>query len=101
MAVPTAPEPPASAKVSPPSGKGAWWVQLASLPGGKGRDAEMARLKRKHRELGSLSLRIVNVRLDRGAYERIQAGPFAGREGAKQLCASLAKLKQPCIVVGP
>jgi hypothetical protein len=106
-AAPSAAAQPAAARPAAPpagaaaAGKGSWWVQLASLPGGKGRDAEVVRLKRKHRDLGGLSFRIVGVRLATGAYERIQAGPFDGRDGAKQMCAALAKLKQPCIVVGP
>lgn len=98
---PTATQQPAAtqeAAVAPTGGNSR--VQLAA---GKSEDAvkkEWARLQKAYPDLlGSLSLTM--QRVDKGSagiFYRLQAGPLADANAAKQLCASLKQHNQDCIV---
>ena len=51
--------------------------------------------------LGSLGLNVQAVKLDRGTFYRIQAGPLADRAAASSLCGKLKGRNQDCLIVAP
>ncbi len=75
-------------------------IQLAALKTEDAARAQWSNLQSAHAALlGQLELTVEPV--DKGAdgiLYRIQAGPLADREAAKELCAELKKQKQDCIV---
>jgi len=76
-------------------------VQLAAGKSEASVQKEWATLQKAHPDLlGSLSLHI--ERVDKGAsgiFYRLQAGPFADKTAAKELCAGLKQKGQDCLVV--
>ncbi len=102
------PEPPAAtAEPAPevaalPDAKtGGFLVQLAALRAKDGARPAWARLQKAHPALlGDRELAIQRVDLgDRGIFYRIQAGFFADRAGAGDLCNALKARGQDCLVV--
>ncbi len=114
-----APEPPAALPVVPPAAppvatsepapqvaalpkaqSGNYVVQLASLRSKDGAAPAWARMKSAHPALlGDRELAIQRVDLgDRGIFFRVQAGFFADRAGARELCTALKARGQDCLV---
>jgi cell division septation protein DedD len=97
-AAPAAP-PPAPAA----SGTARYRIQLAALRTSEDATREWDKLRRAHMDLlGPLALNVVRADLgDRGTFYRIQAGPLADEQAAKELCRRLAEKKVGCLVVRP
>lgn len=101
-----APKPEASPTPAPPkpaaqAGK-AWKIQLAAVSSEASAQSEWAKMKAKNSSLlGALALNIQTVKLDRGTFYRIQAGPVADGDSARALCAKLKTRNQDCLVVAP
>jgi hypothetical protein len=76
-------------------------VQVASVKTAAGAEQEWARLKAALPEIvGDLEPTIDSAQLtDRGTFYRIRLGPFADREAARALCATLSKAGRDCLVV--
>jgi hypothetical protein len=99
---PAAQEAPAQqAAVTPVAPTGNTRVQLAAGKSEASVQKEWAALQKAHPDLlGPLSLNI--ERVDKGAsgiFYRLQAGPLADKNAAKELCASLKQKGQDCLVV--
>lgn len=100
-----APKPKPAAKkttVAKRTTSGAYRVQISSLRSQSAVQKSWVALRKRHSDLlGKLALSIEPVTLKggKGTYYRMQAGPFASRNSATALCASLKKRKQSCIVV--
>ena len=99
---PAAQEAPAQqAAVTPVAPTGNTRVQLAAGKSEATVQKEWAALQKAHPDLlGPLSLHI--ERVDKGAsgiFYRLQAGPLADKNAAKELCASLKQKGQDCLVV--
>lgn len=95
------PLPPVAAKpaVAPIA---AWRIQLISLSSQKDAEAVWARVQKANRDLlGKLELRVQTVKLSKGTFYRVQAGPLTDRTAAASLCGSLKSRKQDCLVVPP
>jgi cell division septation protein DedD len=110
-APPPPPTPPVveTKSVAPPSPKpaatpagGGWKIQLASVSSNAAAEREWKRMQSGNNELlGKLSLTIQTIKLDRGTFYRIQAGPLADRAAASSLCGTLKTRKQDCLIVAP
>jgi hypothetical protein len=99
---PAAQEAPAQqAAVTPVAPTGNTRVQLAAGKSEAAVQKDWAALQKAHPDLlGPLSLHI--ERVDKGAsgiFYRLQAGPLADKNAAKELCASLKQKGQDCLVV--
>lgn len=80
----------------------AWRIQLASVSSRESALAEWDRMKKRNSDLlGPLDLNVQSIKLDRGTFFRIQAGPLTGRAAASSLCGKLKSRKQDCLVVAP
>ena len=90
-----------SAAVTPVAPTGNTRVQLAAGKSEASVQKEWAALQKAHPDLlGPLSLHI--ERVDKGAsgvFYRLQAGPLADKNAAKELCAGLKQKGQDCLVV--
>jgi hypothetical protein len=74
-------------------------VQLAAVKSESAAQAEWAKMQKAHPDLlGNLTLTVQSVDKNGTTFYRIQAGPLADRNAAKQLCASLKGQGQDCIV---
>jgi cell division septation protein DedD len=98
--------PRAAAPAAPPpsaSGPTRYRIQLAALRTSEDATREWDKMRRAHMDLlGSLTLNVVRADLgDRGTFYRIQAGPLADEQAAKDLCRRLAEKKVGCLVVRP
>jgi len=96
-----APEPAATQQASvAPSATGNARIQLAAVKSESAAKTEWAKMQKAHPDLlGALTLTVQKV--DKGAsgvFYRLQAGPLADKNAAKQLCASLKAQNQDCIV---
>jgi cell division septation protein DedD len=113
---PLAPEPPAALPVAPSVAPSEPAAQIAALPEAKAGDyvVQLAALRsmdsarpawtqmqKSHLALlGDRELAIQQVDLgDRGIFYRVQAGFFADRAGASELCNALKARGQDCLVV--
>jgi cell division septation protein DedD len=113
---PLAPEPPAALPVAPSVAPSEPAAQIAALPEAKAGDyvVQLAALRSKDSArpawaqmqkshpalLGDRELAIQRVDLDdRGIFYRVQAGFFADRAGASELCNALKARGQDCLVV--
>lgn len=89
------------AAVTPTAPVGSTRVQLAAGKSEESVRKDWAAMQKAHPDLlGGLTLTV--QRVDKGAagiFYRLQAGPLADKDAAKQLCASLKKVRQDCIVV--
>jgi hypothetical protein len=99
---PAAQEAPAQqAGITPVAPTGNTRVQLAAGKSEASVQKEWAALQKAHPDLlGPLSIHI--ERVDKGAsgiFYRLQAGPLADKNAAKELCASLKQKGQDCLVV--
>jgi len=75
---------------------------LASVSSNAAAEREWKRMQSGNNELlGKLSLTIQTIKLDRGTFYRIQAGPLADRAAASSLCGTLKTRKQDCLIVAP
>ena len=96
------PAPQVAAQVAalPKAQSGNYVVQLASLRSKDGAAPAWARMKSAHPALlGDRELAIQRVDLgDRGIFYRVQAGFFADRAGARELCTALKARGQDCLV---
>jgi cell division septation protein DedD len=100
----------ASKPVAPPApptkpaaqaGKG-WKIQLASVSSEASAQADWTRIKAKHTDLlGALALNVQTVKLERGTFYRIQAGPLSDEDAARALCGQLKSQNQDCLIVAP
>lgn len=110
--VPSPPPPPLvfeSKPVSKPATKtaravvtGSWKIQLASVSSKSAAEREWKRMQSGNTDiLGKLSLNVQAIKLDRGTFFRIQAGPLTDRAAAGSLCGKLKTRKQDCLVVAP
>jgi len=91
-----APKPPAAASAN------AWRIQLAAVSSRESALSEWGRLKKQNTDLlGSLDLNVQSVKLDRGTFFRIQAGPLTDRAAASGLCGKLKSRNQDCLIVAP
>lgn len=81
----------------------AYRVQLAAVKSKDGAQSTWAKLQKKHAQyLGGKELTVVEI--DKGAegkFYRVQAGPFADRAAATDVCVALKKVEQGCMVVKP
>jgi hypothetical protein len=92
------------AATSPPTAAGSRYrIQLAALRTNEDATRAWEQLRRAHGELlGPLTLNVVRADLGaRGIFFRIQAGPLADEQAAKELCQKLAAKKVGCLVVRP
>ncbi len=103
IAPPTASKPAKKLAVVPaPAANGGWRVQLAAVSSQDRARSEWNRIKTSNNDLlGTLSLKVQSVNLDRGAFHRIQAGPLGDRSAAVRLCGELKTRGQDCLVVAP
>jgi len=96
-APPAAPKPAAVANTA-----NAWRVQLASVSSRESALSEWDRMKKRNTDLlGPLNLNVQSVKLDRGTFFRIQAGPLKDRAAASGLCGKLKSRNQDCLIVAP
>lgn len=97
------PPPPPAAKPAPATAPGAGWsIQLISLSSREDAEKVWSRLQKANNDvLGSLELRVRSVKLDKGTFYRVQAGPLPDRAAADSLCGKLKSRKQDCLVVAP
>ncbi|MFB3103030.1 MAG: SPOR domain-containing protein [Alphaproteobacteria bacterium] len=80
----------------------AWRIQLFSLSSEKDAENVWARLQKTNNDLlDGLELRVQAVKLPKGTFYRVQAGPLANRTAAASLCGTLKSRKQDCLVVAP
>lgn len=80
----------------------AWRIQLFSLSSEKDAENVWTRLQKTNSDLlGGLELRVQAVKLPKGTFYRVQAGPLANRAAAASLCGTLKSRKQDCLVVAP
>jgi len=103
-AKPPAPTPAPAAAPKPPAATAAdaWRIQLASVSSRARALSEWDRLKKKNTDLlGPLSLNVQSVKLERGTFFRIQAGPLTNRVAASDLCGKLKSRNQDCLIVAP
>ena len=83
------------------AGKG-WKIQLASVLSEASAQADWTRIKAKHSDLlGALALNVQTVKLERGTFYRIQAGPLSDEDAARALCGQLKSQNQDCLIVAP
>lgn len=95
-----APEP-EPAKPAAKAGNG-WKIQLAAVSSEANAKSEWAKMKSKNSDLlGGLALDIQTVKLDRGTFYRIQAGPLSDSDAARALCGKLKTRYQDCLIVAP
>ncbi|MGB0572176.1 MAG: SPOR domain-containing protein [Alphaproteobacteria bacterium] len=101
VATPAAP--PASAPKPPVTlAADAWRIQLAAVSSRDRALAEWDRIKKRNTDLlGTLDLNVLSVKLDRGTFFRIQAGPLTDRAAASSLCGKLKSRNQDCLIVAP
>jgi cell division septation protein DedD len=94
-------EPAPQVAALPAAKTGDFVVQLAALRARDGGRPAWARLQKAHPALlGDRELAIQQVDLgDRGIFYRVQAGFFAERAGARDLCNALKARGQDCLVV--
>lgn len=79
-----------------------WRIQLVSLSSQKDAEAVWTRMQKANTDLlGKLKLQVQTVKLSKGTFYRVQAGPLADRTAAASLCGSLKSRKQDCLVVPP
>ena len=79
-----------------------WRIQLISLSSQQDAKAVWARMQKANNDLlGKLQLRVQTVKLSKGTFYRVQAGPLSDRTAAASLCGSLKSRKQDCLVVAP
>ena len=80
-----------------------WRVQIAAFRSVEATKRSWQRVRRRHKDvLGSLELSVVKADLGKkGVYYRMQAGPLAGADAARKLCAEIKKRKLGCLVVRP
>jgi cell division septation protein DedD len=96
-----APPPPKVEKLPVAAGP-AWRIQLVSLSSQKDAEAVWARMQKANADLlGKLKLQVQTVKLSKGTFYRVQAGPLVDRTAAASLCGSLKSRKQDCLVVAP
>ena len=96
-----APKPAAAPKSAASAGKG-WKIQLAAVSSEAAAKSEWSGMKAKNSDLlGSLALNIQTIKLDRGTFYRIQAGPLANADAARALCGKLKARSQDCLIVAP
>ena len=81
----------------------AFKVQMAAVRTQTGAEKEWVRLQKTHADLlAGLQLDVQKADLGaKGVYYRLRAGPLAGEDQARGLCADLAKRKVGCLVVAP
>jgi len=104
QAAATKPIPAPAVKPEPatPVTGGGWRVQLAAVSSQDRARSEWSRIQSRNNDiLGSLDLNVQSVKLDRGTFYRIQAGPLADRAAASSLCSQLKSHNQDCLVVAP
>jgi cell division septation protein DedD len=81
---------------------GGWKIQLASVSSKSVAENEWKRMRSGNTDiLGKLLLNVQTIKLDRGTFYRIQAGPLVNRAAAGSLCGKLKVRKQDCLVVAP
>lgn len=102
------PAPPAAATPEPTAAPkstaaaNAWRIQLAAVSSRERALSEWDRLKKQNTDLlGPLDLNVQSVKLERGTFFRIQAGPLTGRAAASGLCGKLKSRNQDCLIVAP
>jgi len=81
----------------------AYRVQLAAVKTKDGAQSTWQKLQKKHAQLLS-GKELTVVEIDKGSdgrFYRVQAGPFADRAAATDVCVALKKLEQGCMVVKP
>ena len=81
----------------------AYRVQLAAVKTKDGAQETWTKLQKKHAQLLS-GKELTVVEIDKGSdgkFYRVQAGPFADRAAATDVCVALKKLEQGCMVVKP
>lgn len=81
----------------------AYRVQLAAVKTKDGAQETWTKLQKKHTQLLS-GKELTVVEIDKGSdgkFYRVQAGPFADRAAATDLCLAMKKLEQGCMVVKP
>ena len=97
-----APAPAAAAKPPAATAANAWRSQLASVSSRALALSEWDRLKKQNTDLlGPLALNVQSVKLERGTFYRIQAGPLTDRAAASGLCGKLKSRNQDCLIVAP
>ncbi len=98
------PAPPAkqeAAALAPAENTDGWRVQLASLTAQREAEAEWARLRRQHRILADQRSQIMEAKLPKGTFYRVQIVGLADRGAATAICETLQRQSQDCFVVPP
>ena len=81
--------------------KGQIFVQIGSLPSEEEAGKEMQRLKKKHKELQSVEIKIIPKDLPgKGTYYRIHVGPFDDKKRADSFCHGLTQAGSSCLLAG-
>ena len=81
------------------SGTMEYLIQIGALATRKQAESEWLELRRKHRDLlGKLQLKVFRAVVRGKVYYRLQAGPIATRLKTKNICKTLKKRGQACIV---
>lgn len=94
-------KPAVAPKPATSAGKG-WKIQLAAVSSEANAKTEWSRMKAKDSDLlGALALNIQTIKLDRGTFYRIQAGPLKDSDAARALCGKLKTRSQDCLIVAP
>ena len=94
--------PAAAPKPAATMSAGAWRIQLAAVSSRERALSGWDRLKKRNADLlGPLDLNVQSVKLDRGTFFRIQAGPLTDRAAASGLCGKLKSRNQDCLIVAP
>ncbi len=81
----------------------AYRVQLAAVKTKDGAQETWTKLQKKHTALLS-GKELTVIEIDKGSegkFYRVQAGPFADRTAATDVCVAMKKLEQGCMVVKP
>ena len=91
---------PAAPANDAPTAVGNYRVQLAALKTEADANSAWKRLAAKYPDvLGSLAPHLEKADLgSKGIYYRVQAGPFTDKNAARDVCAKLKTLGQPCLV---
>lgn len=79
-----------------------WRIQLSALRSQSNAERAWHKLQLATPDLlRELTLRVQKVKLSKGTFFRVQAGPLADRQASVSLCNKLKQKNQACLVVAP
>jgi cell division protein FtsN len=78
---------------------GRYFLQIGSLPSEHEAKQESQRLRKKHKLLKNMDIKIISKELaGKGVYYRIYAGSFESQESAEKMCKNLIQMGVNCLV---